>query len=250
MPSRTPPPIAATSASIPAPPKTDPLVGTVVKSIADGGLRVRSQPRVSDDSTKFATVLPAGTQLYVLGGPVNASGYQWYEVASLSSRAFPEGWVASSDRDGDPWIAADDFDCPSMPSSVRSLATMPPAVGVACFARVPITVRARLLSCNCDIDGASVTPDWFSNTGGGAGLLVPPDVRTVPSDVGDWFHLVLDPTGEHPDVLPVNQQVEIQGIFDHPAAAGCTVTEMDGEPAASSRCRLAFAVTRLVRIEP
>lgn len=40
------------------------------------------------------------------------------------------------------------------------------------------------------------------------------------------------------------------GIFDHPAAASCTVTEMDGEPVSTQDCRLVFAVTRLITVGP
>jgi hypothetical protein len=61
----------------------------------------------------------------------------------------------------------------------------------------------------------------------------------------DWFVLNLDPSGAHPEALPIGQIVEVTGIFDHPAASHCTLTEMDGEPVPSRGCRLEFAVTRL-----
>ena len=177
---------------------------------------------------------------------MSASGYAWYEVVPLTSRKLPSGWVASADRDGEPWIAAGDFDCPPVPTDFRSLAALPPGVGLACFPRVPITVEARLISCNCDIDGSWYTPSWFFLGSGSPDLLVEPDVTTVPSDFDDWFVLNLDPSGEHPDVLPIGQIVEVTGIFDHPAASSCTRTEMDGEPVSSQGCRLEFAVTRLL----
>jgi hypothetical protein len=222
------------------------LVGSAITTLASDGLRVRSEPRVSDDSHKLEPLLPVGSQLYVLEGPVSASGYAWYEVIPLSSRQLPSGWVASADRDGEPWIAPRAFDCPPVPTDFRSLAALPRGVGLACFPRVPITVEARLISCNCDVDGSWYTPDWFYLGSGGPDLLVEPNVRKVPPNVADWFALNLDPTGEHPDVLPIGQIVEVTGIFDHPAASSCTRTEMDGEPASSQGCRLEFAVTRLL----
>jgi hypothetical protein len=228
-------------------------VGQVVTTLADDGLRVRSQPRISDDSERYDPLLPLGTRLYVLDGPVSASGYTWYQVVPLNSAApdldfrgsgaLPSGWVSSAGRDGEPWIAVDAFDCPPLPTDFQSLAALPPAVGLTCFPRVPITVEARLVSCNCDIDGAWYTPFWFSR--GGETLLVEPNVTSPPPDWDDWFGLNLDPAGEHPDVLPVGNVVEVTGIFDHPAAADCTLTEMDGEPVTSQGCRLEFAVTRL-----
>lgn len=228
----------------PKPPET--FVGRTVTALADDGLRVRSQPRVSDDSFLEEPLLPLGTQLYVLAGPVSASGYAWYEVAPLTSRTLPSGWVASADRDGQPWIEAGAFECPSVPTDFRSLAAQPRGVGLACFSQVPITVEARLISCNCDADGAWYTPSWFFLGSGSPDLLVTPDATSVPSSTDDWFALNLDPAGEQPDVLPLGEVVEVTGIFDHPAAASCTRTEMDAEPTSSQGCRLEFAVTRLL----
>jgi hypothetical protein len=222
------------------------FAASVVTILARDGLRVRSQPRISDDSRKLEPLLPLGSQLYVLGGPVSASGYVWYDVVPLTSRNLPSGWVASASRDGEPWIAAADFDCPPLPTDFRSLAALASGVGLVCFPRVPITVDARVLSCNCDMDGAWYTPSWFWLGSGGPNLLTEPGTTAVPSDPAGWFALNLDPMGEHPDVLPVGQVVEVTGIFDHPAASGCTRTEMDGQPVPSQGCRLAFAVTRVL----
>ena len=83
-------------------------VGAVVKTVS-GDLRARSQPRVSDDSIKYEPLLPLGTQLQVIGGPVEASGYTWYQVEPLDF-SLAEGvtrvWVAAADHDGTPWIGA------------------------------------------------------------------------------------------------------------------------------------------------
>ena len=237
----------STSSPLPTQMATSVTVDTAAVTIVDG-LRVRSKPRISDDSFKSEPLLPLGTQLYVLDGPIAASGYTWYEVVPLASRTLPSGWVASAGRDGEPWIAAGAFDCPPVPTDIRALAALPPGVGLACFPRVPITVRARLISCNCDADGSWYTPSWFFLGSGGPTLLVEPGLTHVPDSAtpGDWFELNLDPNGQHPDVLPIGEVVDVTGIFDHPAAASCTRTDMDGEPAPSQGCRLEFAVTRLV----
>ena len=250
LPATTTPTRGATGSDHAAPEATDSFVGSVVTTLADDGLRVRSAPRVSDDSAKQEPLLPLGTLLYVLEGPVSASGYAWYEVAPLESRDLPSGWVASADRDGVPWIISGDFDCPRVPTDIESLATLPLGVGLACFPRAPITVEARLIACNCDIDGPWYSPDWFFLASGSPTLLVEPDVTDVPHDFANWFELNLDPVGEHPEVLPLGQVVEVTGIFDHPAASTCTRTEMDGSPVASRGCRLEFAVTRLLVFGP
>jgi hypothetical protein len=85
----------------------DPLLGAVVVTVSDR-LRVRSEPRVSDDSIKYEPLLPLGTELTVLDGPVSASGYTWYKVAPVSFVGLDGpgyGWVASAGTDGEPWIA-------------------------------------------------------------------------------------------------------------------------------------------------
>ena len=103
MASNDPSPSPSPSAS---PVQGDPLLNTVVVTVADS-LRIRSQPRVSDDSIKYEPVLPLGTRLNVVGGPIVASGYSWYEVEPVElalDGGVTRGWVASADHDGTPWV--------------------------------------------------------------------------------------------------------------------------------------------------
>jgi hypothetical protein len=237
----------ATAASSTTPGRT--LVDMAVVTVVDG-VRVRSQPRVSDDSFQYEPLLPLGTQLYVLNGPVAASDYTWYEVVPLTSRTLHRGWVATASRSGEPWLAARGLACPPRPTDIRSLAALLPGVGLACFPRVPITVQARLIECNCEMDGPTYSPGWFG-LGSGGKLLVEPEVTRPPADAAKWFMLELDPAGQHPDVLPVGEVVEVTGIFDHPAAAGCTGNVGVGDaPVPTQDCRLQFAVTWLVTVRP
>ena len=87
LPSISPPPTASPTApaATPAPSAgpSNPFLHQVVVTVSDR-LRVRSQPRVSDDSIMYEPVLPLGTELTVLDGPVSASGYTWYKVAPIS----------------------------------------------------------------------------------------------------------------------------------------------------------------------
>lgn len=80
---------------------------TVFVTVSDR-LRVRSEPRISDDSIMYDPLLPIGTELFVLDGPVSANGYTWYKVAPVSFAELDGpgyGWVASAGKDGEPWIA-------------------------------------------------------------------------------------------------------------------------------------------------
>ena len=70
-------------------------------------LRVRSQPRVSDDSIMYEPLLPEGANFSISSGPVFGSGHCWYEVelaADMLDGGVTRGWVAEGNRDGTPWI--------------------------------------------------------------------------------------------------------------------------------------------------
>ena len=56
--------------------------GTLAVTVTDD-LRVRSAPRVADDSIRHTPLLPNGTELVVTAGPVEANDYTWYRVAPL-----------------------------------------------------------------------------------------------------------------------------------------------------------------------
>ena len=224
-----------------------PLVaGTVVKTLADDGLRVRSEPNTGEDSYKYPRLLPLAAPLLIVDGPVSGSGYEWYEVAALTSR-LPRGWVASASREGEAWISPAEFDCPDTPTAGSRSISDRMSVGVLCFPNVPITVDARLHTCNCDVDGPGYSPSWFSI--GGGELLVEPDRTTAPGTMDDAMPLSLDPAGDFPDPLPLGEVVEVTGVFDHPAAASCTMTTDGGAPILSHDCRFSFAVTRLATDE-
>ena len=107
------PTVAAEQPSAPPAPVVTPAQlaalapGALAVTVTDG-LRVRSQPRVAADSIKHAPTLPAGTQLIVIGGPVQASGYTWIEVSPVGvalDGGVDAGWVAVADHDGTAWVA-------------------------------------------------------------------------------------------------------------------------------------------------
>lgn len=101
-------------------------VGSAVVTVSDG-LRVRSVPGVSDDSVKYQPLLPLGTELLVVGGPVAASGYVWWQVEPMSF-ALEEatvGWVAMADHDGSPWIALAGDANPALGMAMSDVARMP-----------------------------------------------------------------------------------------------------------------------------
>lgn len=117
----TPSPSLATPSSAPVPTstsRTTPLpsprlgprppfgVGSVVWTVSPG-VRVRSKPRVSSDSVKYEPLLPKGSVLELLDGPVAGSGYWWYRIELLDKTlrgGRTTGWLGAGDHDGTPWI--------------------------------------------------------------------------------------------------------------------------------------------------
>ena len=126
-------PVAGQSPSpsgVPSPsatPSASPIeVGSAVVTVSDR-LRVRSAPGVSDDSIKYEPLLPVGTDLLVVGGPVEASGYVWWKVEPLSLplQDADVRWVAMADHDGEPWIELAGDGTPSLGMAVSDVARKP-----------------------------------------------------------------------------------------------------------------------------
>ncbi len=91
--------------TVPSASPSIPVTGSVVVTVSDR-LRMRSAPRVSDDSLMYDPLLPLGTTLSVIGGPVEASGYTWIKVTPVTFAVNGPGfgWVAIAARDGAPWV--------------------------------------------------------------------------------------------------------------------------------------------------
>jgi hypothetical protein len=218
------------------------LVATVQPDV-----RVRSAPGVASTSEKLTPLLPADTELVILSGPVAADGYHWYEVTPLvTASSLPHGWVAAASRDGEPWLAARTASCPARPTTFAALAAIPSPLALVCFPRVPITIAARIVDCNCDVDGPGYAPSWFTDASSGWRLLIDP-ARTAPSAESRDLWLYLDPAAKRPAILPVDQVVTVTGIFDHPAADACVRGPYVYPAAATGECRLWFAVTAITR---
>lgn len=242
-------------------PSGDLALESVAEVVTDD-LRVRAAPGVDDASTMLEPLLQPGTRLYVIDGPVGASGYRWYEVltfdvslsapgAAVDESVVQGGWVAVADKDGEPWVQAVAVDCPAAPTSVADLVALDGVDALVCFGGTPLTLEARILECRaspelvsedwCEADtgGASFKPAWFDRS---FKFLVPGDGDF---DHGSMLELHADPLGDVPEPLPVGVPVTVTGQFNHPAASACTEYHVfvDNEP--SVYCRMAFAVTQV-----
>jgi hypothetical protein len=141
--------------------------------------------------------------------------------------------------------------CPPVPADVSALlAISRDARLLRCFSGRPIAVQARLIGCNCDVDGGAYEPRWFSD-GSQPLLLVEPSETSAPAEYNEWLIVRLDPSGTYPAVVPVGDVVEVTGMFDHPAARDCTYQGLPDDvntPAPTSKCRYMFVTTSIVAV--
>ena len=236
--------------------------GLAIDSIAlvvTDDLRVRSRPGVTTDSKMLTPLLDRGREVFVLDGPVPASGYDWYLVqplpAAFGESDAPLGWVAAAGRDGEEWLAAASITCPSRPD-LAVLASMNPHHALACYGGRKLTLTARLggfdgLSCP-DLPPFiwSVEPSWLSPCAV-YDALAPRGDRPVE----DYFLVSLDPAIDR-EALPeygaeaeIWTAVEVTGRYDHSAARSCQATAGPDElqpPTAAAvvlDCRSRFVVT-------
>lgn len=82
-------------------------------------LLVRSDPSTDGESTIISDPwLSIGARFRILEGPVPGSGYWWYRVGELTETldgGATEGWLASADRLGTPWIGPSREACADFP---------------------------------------------------------------------------------------------------------------------------------------
>ncbi len=204
---------------------------------------MRSEPGKGDTSEIYPPRLYQGAQMYILHGPVKASGHEWYEILPLDAKYGDRaGWVASTSTSGEPWIVRAKATCPKAPATVAALASLTSGTRLACFGRVFLTVRGRLEDIAVEVGpGFDWDPPWF----GRASILLVDPTSSAAMVSGTWVNLVIDPTATVPDPLPVHTVVQVTGIFDHPAARACTATSRSPWQVFRDLCRWMFVVTEI-----
>ena len=232
-------------------------------------LRVRSKPGVSDDSKKLEPLLQSGEVLLVLDGPVQASGYDWYQVQPVNSfNAANEsslfGWVAAAGKDGEPWLKRHRVDCPPLPTDLSEIVSVKwvdaKVVEMMCFGDHKITFVARLVTPSewCGLgEWPAVEPEWMGECTTAPNYLVGPrddegEMALHPAwapDVDLSFAPEVDaPPEDWPMVL-------VSGRFDHAGAIGCrSPGESPGTPSIDPAltvltCRTQFVVTSLQELD-
>ena len=166
------------------------------------GLRVRSMPRVAADSVKYEPLLPLGTKLAVLAGPVVATGYTWYDVAPIGVQlagGLTHGWVALAGADGTPWVGvaptpglqlastSATVRVPASAAAARTEAAAINAFGLALYQRMLRTTALGLAGKGVAISPVSISMALAMADAGAAGTSASDLARLL--RVGDWNQL-------------------------------------------------------------
>lgn len=221
---------------------------TFVVTVSDD-IRVRSLPEVSEASKQFIPLLPLGTRLFVVAGPVSTSGFDWYLVAP-KGEGLPSGWVAAG-RPGDPWIGATTEACPAQPAGVTDLGAAlhaDPVLAMSCVGGSAFTFDALLGSyeAQCGIEPCCDVVDRRGCINDA--WVIAPSTRF---DDATALPIVFD--GIDPADLPMYTfdepiRVRATGRLDHPFASGCLPDPRGSDPELIPelgvlRCRTKFVVT-------
>ena len=237
-----PTPSASPYAGLPATPAAL-RVDRFAEVVADD-LVIRSRPSVGSDSVILDHHLGAGDRLFLVAGPVEASGYTWY--AGQDSGPYgnePFGWVASASRGGEPWLVGLDLACPSPPVTIEQLATMFVLERVACFGDTPLSFEAYAWS--------RMLADWPMGWWGTPAWLLPLVHQEFVGDYGHWLAVVYAPAsnivrtadGYVGDPPGNGIRYRITGHFDDPASVSRRVGGID--PVTGSRHEYARDLARL-----
>lgn len=222
------PDVSVTPAVSATPTTAQPLSPDSIAEVVTSDLVMRSLPGVTDESIILDRVLQPGDRLFVMDGPVAATGYDWYQVQLLGDRVADEaGWVAAMGRDGEAWITSTMIECPDPAlADVFELDAFHRLELLSCLGdrQIQVTVQAMGI-CSGYIEGPPnfvFEPTWLgmgSTCGWGregyflfgmqpflepaVGSGFPPGAQRL-----DWYQLT--------------------GQFDHPEAKNCVLRELSG----------------------
>lgn len=223
------------------------LVHDAMAEVVVDGVRVRGMPSTADESVKFDRLLGRGDLFFVVDGPVQGNGYDWYLGQSLigGTETGPFGWVAAASRDGEPWIDdATVSTCPVVPDDANRFGVMPVELLVHCFGRTELSFELSANVYCLEEEARQVDPAWL---GSGCSMLS-----------GDACGTCGLPIATDPALgvtIPDQEAAtwSFRGHFDDPAAATCHApipAQLDTPVPeyVAHLCRMTFALTDLTRI--
>ena len=260
QPTRTASPSGATPPSTAGTPDGLAPGALAVVTLEGNNLRVRKAPGVGDPASRLKPLLPAGTRMLVVDGPVSVDGLDWYEIQTDGELIDLFGWVAAGDNRDD-WIT------PAAPRcwgdlGAATVAGLDRIDFLACYDRAEVKVRARAADL-WDAHGKSGDCGWMRAGGtcnvDNAWLLLPAAPVTLVTDTGAEHDVVL---AMPPDLsaalvkLPRQSTLLLTVSMDAPEAAACHATDattgatLIPDDRAVTACRLQFVVQEVAFRDP
>jgi hypothetical protein len=224
-----------------------------IAQVVTTDLVVRTGPGIGPSSEIHPTALDAPALVYVIGGPVSADGYEWYEVIPANLDYLPtgypgSGWVAARSREGEPWIGAVDVACPD-PSSLLDVVSLSELGTIACLGSETVTLEGTFAGCMDTLDG---TPIIFAQGWPfGTLCMVTPDGLRSDVLLNPGELIVRSDGSVALSDADIGSRVRVTGHFDDAAARSCSFA---GDAPVPPRfpvvlCRAQFVGTDLAAIE-
>jgi len=261
-------PSPSAPAGLPAELEVDGLAQILVSNLS-----LRAEPTTVAERLGILTL---GEPAYVVDGPVEADGYQWYQLGAVRQPYVAAcgdpapapslecadwfGWAAGLSPEGDRWLAPLEAHCPAA-RDTDAYIPLPPATRLACAGGD----EWRLVAYLAPEGGRGCYPVWVTNPrwlDGACNLLFPqPEQNEYDSDerLQAFVHPDLgkcgfDVTRACPFDALTMSWVEMVGHLDDPVASTCIAVLSDEfeEPppfpgpdpdSVSFNCRLRFVVT-------
>jgi hypothetical protein len=223
-------------------------------------LRVRTTPGTTDPATRLKPLLPAGTRMLIVDGPVSMDNHDWYEIQTDGELVNLFGWVAAGEA-GTAWIA------PTAPRcwgelGAGTVAGLDRVDFLACYGRTEVKVRARAEGL-WDARAAEGDCGWLRAGGtcdlDNAWLLLPAAPVTLVTDAGAEhdLRLAMPPDlSEALSKLPRQTTLLLTVSMDAPEAGACRARDAETgavlipDDQAVTACRLQFVVQEVAFRDP
>jgi len=202
-----------------------------VVTTAGDQLRVRTRPGTGADSERLQPLLGTRTRLLVLDGPVQADGFDWYQV--FAPQPGLAGWVAKGDADAS-WLRVARTRCPERLDAEALYFTSSIDL-LLCYRGKHVEVAVDTVGesdgAPCDLDtnrfGCEWSPSWLGRYGYlGLGGTEGSGGDTGAIYVGD---VVLGPGVTDDDLNAGAGGAIVTLSFDHPDAQQCRVRDRNGD---------------------
>ena len=248
-----------TAASTPDPTPEPLFAPDDIAMVVTNDLVLRSAPGTGPDSEIYRGLLNQPTLLFVVGGPISASGYEWFQVHPFSianddmSSTWRLGWVAAAAKDGEPWIAPGAVECEDEPR-IEMLIDMSAIARLACYGDRQLSFGASYEGPTAIVPSAA-SPSWLT----GFGYVLEPmgcvfecGEATPPPVFSPFLFAHRRNSGVAPEDFfghQVHTDVHVTGHFDHRVSSTCRAGPPPGESVGPPveetilMCRTQFVVT-------